>query len=107
MKQERLQNPPHQNQKFKLQLSEKGSVNFEGELTKETQEIVQQALQQAEYYKQKAAQLESEKIKQNTEFDSIVIVFVSCVLALLLFGSFMIVSSIRNAFIQQGVTNVR
>jgi hypothetical protein len=111
------QPPPHQYKdpkqqtRFKLDITQQGDISFDGDMSDtKTQELLQQALQQAEYYKQKTAQLESEKIKQHTEIDSVVIVFVSCVLALLLFGSFMLVSSIRNAIIsnQTGVTqNVR
>jgi hypothetical protein len=89
------QTPPPQ---FKLNISKEGGVSYEGDMNEETQQIIQQALDQAHYYKQKAADLEESKVKKTTETDAISIMFMSAVLMMIMFVTMVTISSVTSLF---------
>lgn len=104
--------PPHQTKfkeptkTIKFNLSNSGELNFEGEMTEDVQELIQQLSNQAAYYKDKAAKLEEEKIKKSTETDSTVVVFVSCVMVIFIFTTYSVVSGISSLFRHQPTGNI-
>lgn len=89
----------------KLHISVNGDIDFSGHMTEETQELIEIALQQAEIAKSRAANLESEKQKRLTEIDGITVVFLSCVLAMILFLTYTTVSGIASMFKPQSNNN--
>ncbi len=60
----------------RFKIDEKGNVEFNGDFnTAESLEMIKLALEQAQYYKQKSHQLESEKIKSAQQTDLVYIIF--------------------------------
>ena len=90
----------------KVKLSKSGELNFEGELNSESQKLLEQCLQQAEYYRQKSSESETKGLDFKHQVDSVVIVFFACLLALVSFGSYIVVSHVTNWF-REVTTDVR
>jgi cytochrome c-type biogenesis protein CcmH/NrfG len=96
-----MQQEKNQYQEFpqvKVKLSKSGELNFEGELNSESQKLLEQCLQQAEYYRQKSSDSEAKSLNLKTQVDSIVVVFIACLLSLLSFSSYIVVSQVTNWF---------
>lgn len=88
--------PPPQTTKFKI--SELGKIEFEGDVTdKQTQETLLQLLNQADYYRQNAQKLEREKI-QKSNYDPVIIAFVSVFLFSIMVVTQSIVSTVTQSF---------
>lgn len=92
---------PHQPQpprQSTIDIGINGDISFSGEMTAETQQIIEQALQQAEYYKARAASLEEKKVQKMAEVDAVVVAGAALVMVLLMFFTFVTVSSIVSIF---------
>ena len=98
--------PTSQNQysQINIKLSPSGQLNYEGELNQESAEILEKLLQQAEYYRSKSKEAETERVEAKQQIDSITMVFVGCVLTLIVFMTYTVVSGITNFFTQQSVS---
>jgi len=90
----------------KFKISSNGDIEVEGKMDEEAKEIITTALQQAEFYRQKAAQLEQEKIKKSSEVDAVVVVFISSLLAVTMLLSYMVVSAVSSKFTKQSSITV-
>ena len=88
---------PHP-QKFTFNLRQNDQLNFEEELNQESAEILEKLLQQAEYYRTKTKQSDTETTQAKKQIDSITMTFIDCVLTLMMFGAYSIISSISNHF---------
>ena len=102
------ENQVNQNQRqspqINIKLSPTGQLNYEGELNQESAEILEKLLQQAEYYRSKSKESESERVEAKQQIDSITMVFVGCCFTLLIFMTYRVVSGISNFFTQQSVS---
>lgn len=83
-------------------------IDFEGNLNNNSQELIKQALQQIEYYRTQSHQLkvkmleiEQSKLRHSQQYDGIVVIFCACVLVLLTFFSYTIVSGVAGYFNNQ------
>lgn len=85
-------------QKVNIRLEPTGQLNFEGELNQENAEILERLLQQAEYYRAKTQQVETQNIEAKQHMDSVTMTFVGVVLCLLMFGSYSAVKVLSNLF---------
>ena len=98
-----------QNQKqspqINIKLSPTGQLNYEGELNSESAEILEKLLQQAEYYRAKSKESETEKTEAKQKIDAITMVFVGCCLTLLFFVTYQVVASISGLFTQNAQTS--
>ncbi len=81
-----------------INLSPTGQLNYEGELNQESAEILEKLLQQAEYYRSKSKESESEKTEAKQKIDAITMVFLGCCLTLLFFVTYQVVASISGFF---------
>jgi len=88
----------HNPQKFSFNLRQDGQLNFDGELNQESAEILTKLLQQAEYYRSKTKQSDTETTQAKQQIDSITMTFLGCVLTLMVFGAYSIVSSVSRYF---------
>src|SRR5579871_6908045 len=88
------QNP----QRVSFNLQQNGQLNFEGELNQENAEILTKLLQQAEYYRAKTKQSDTETTQARQQIDSITMTFLGCVLTLIVFGAYSVVSCISSHF---------
>lgn len=88
---------PHP-QKVIFNLRQDGQLNFEGELNQENAEILEKLLQQAEYYRAKTKQSDTETTQAKQQIDSITMTFLGCVLTLMMFGAYSAISSISSHF---------
>lgn len=93
--------------KINIKLSPCGQLNYEGELNQQSAEILEKLLQQAEYYRSKSKESETEKQQARQQIDSITMVFVGCVFCLMVFLTYTVVSSISNFFTQHNQTAYR
>ena len=84
-----------------IKLSPSGQLNYEGELNQESALILLKLLEQAEYYRAKSKESESEKQQARQQIDSITMVFVGCLFTLVVFLTYQAVSSISHFFTQQ------
>lgn len=74
-----------------------GEVKYTGEVvTPESQAVIQDLLRQSEYYRLKAHQLEQEKLKKQSGNDAVVVIFTACVLSLVIFSGYAIITSLTN-----------
>ena len=85
-------------QRMSFNLQQNGQLNFEGELNSESAEILTKLLQQAEYYRAKTKQSDTETIQAKQQIDSITMTFLGCVLTLMVFGAYSVVSSVSRYF---------
>jgi|GEM_PF-3357575 cytochrome c-type biogenesis protein CcmH/NrfG len=92
------QQKTHPQSKVNIRLDPTGQLNFEGELNQETSEILDKLFQQAEYYRAKSKEVETERTQAKQQVDSITMTFVGCVLMLLIFGSYTAIRAIGQAF---------
>jgi hypothetical protein len=90
----------------KVKLSKSGDINFEGELNSSSQKLLEQCLEQAEYYRQKSSEIEAKGLNVKSQVDSILIVFIACLLALGSFGCYIVVS-ISSNWLKEVRENVR
>ena len=88
----------HNPQLVNINLQPNGQFNFEGELNQESAEILEKLLQQAEYYRAKTKQSDTETIQAKQQIDSITMTFLGCVLTLVVFGAYSIVNCISSHF---------
>ena len=94
-----------QSQQININLSPTGQLNYEGELNQESAEILEKLLQQAEYYRSKAKESETEKTEAKQRIDAITMVFVGCCLTLLFFLTYQVVASVSGFFTQHAQTS--
>ena len=99
-----MPDPQQTRPQINIKLSPTGQLNYEGELNQESAEILEKLLQQAEYYRSKTKESESEKQQARQQIDSITIVFVGCLFTLMVFVTYTVVSGISNFFTQQSVS---
>ena len=88
----------HNPQKVTFNLRQDGQLNFEGELNQQSAEILEKLLQQAEYYRAKTKQSDTETTQARQQIDSITMTFLGCVLTLMVFGAYSVVSCISSHF---------
>jgi len=96
--QNRQPDTKHNPQKFTFNLRQDGQINFDGELNQESAEILGKLLQQAEYYRAKTKQSDTETIQARQQIDSITMTFLGCLLTLMVFGAYSVVSSVSRYF---------
>lgn len=106
MQQETEKNQFKEFPQVKVRLSKSGELNFEGELNSESQKLLEQCLQQAEYYRQKYSETETKGLDLKNQIDSVIIVFFACLLSLVSFGSYIVVSKLTNWF-REATENVQ
>ena len=99
-----MPDPQQTRPQININLSPTGQLNYEGELNQQSAEILEKLLQQAEYYRSKTKESESEKQQARQQIDSITMVFVGCLFTLVVFLTYQAVSSISNFFTQQSVS---
>jgi hypothetical protein len=85
-------------QRVSFNLQQNGQLNFEGELNQESAEVLSKLLQQAEYYRAKTKQSDTETTQAKQQIDSITMTFLGCVLTLMVFGTYSVVSSVSRHF---------
>ena len=95
---------PKSHPQINIKLSPSGQLNYEGELNQESALILEKLLEQAEYYRAKSKESESEKQQARQQIDSITMVFVGCLFTLMVFLTYTVVSGISNFFTQQSVS---
>jgi hypothetical protein len=103
-------------QQIKLIMHNNGSIEFEGQMNEDVQELINTALQNAEYYKQKTielekktVELEQQKLQKICEIDFINVVFVGSVITMTFFLFTQMVSIGLDSFRPQPqeISNVR
>lgn len=99
-----MPDPQQTRPQININLSPTGQLNYEGELNQESAEILEKLLQQAEYYRSKSKESETERTEAKQQIDSITMVFVGCLFTLMVFLTYTVVSGISNFFTQQSVS---
>lgn len=93
-----------------MKVDPNGGFEFSSNLpASEIQDIIDNGLAQASYYKDKATRAESERTEKMLNFDGVMVVFAGCILSLMLFFAYVLTSTIISNFTQKTgeTTNVR